>query len=87
MACSVNDIVSHFHLAWPRSIDDCCCFSLRCVLVVLKVELKYPTYTTLLGYVLQLEDLVYADLDRIPVGVLLGVVGRGKPRYLTGGGH
>ena len=84
MACSKNDIVPHFHLAWPLSIDDWCCFSRRCVLVVLKVEFKYPT---LLGRVLQLEDLVYADLDRTPHVGLSGVVGRGISCYLARGGH
>ena len=80
----MNDIVPHFHLAWPPSKDDCCCFSPRCVLVVLKVELKYPT---LIGLVLQLEDLVYADLNRMPEVVLLGVVGRVIFFCFTGRGH
>ena len=52
------------------SFDDWFCFSRRCVLVVLKVEVKYSTLIPI-----ELEDLVLADLDRIPV-VLLGVVGR-----------
>ena len=53
------------------SFDDWFCFSRRCVLV-LKVEVKYPTLI-----VPELEDLVLADLDRIPpFVVLLGVVGR-----------
>ena len=63
------------------SSDDWCCFSRRCVLV-LKVEVKYPT----LIYI-ELEDLVLADLDRMPEVGLLGVVGRIIFSCLTRGGH
>ena len=63
------------------SFDDWCCFSRRCVLV-LKVEVKYPTLV-----IAELEDLVFADLDRMPVAVLLGVVGRVIFSCLAGGGH
>jgi hypothetical protein len=62
------------------SFDDWCCFSRRCVLVI-KVEVKYPTLV-----INELEDLVFADLDRKPA-VLLGVIGRVIFFCLTRGGH